>query len=542
MSQLLAKHPLSNSVRRDYTDPIMTTCDLEFRRRVTRIPPHGLGLSVDVYTPALFELVRELDGSGLPYGYLEIFRAPTTVLEAVRKGLPSTLLEYHAEGIWVTQPELETDYPLEAELAETVAQLRALGSHWLNHECASKQIAGYSFGTYLPPLFTRASAALTAENVTLVQQRLDDLSAAPGRPGPLLLLELPPLTYFGAGDLPVAEFFRRLTERTACGLVLDVGHLWTVYCYMGEWRRRSMEAFVEEFLAAFPLERVVQVHLAGLACHPDDVPSIPSDARPCPRWIDAHAAPIPAVLYEMLEQVLAHPDLKSLEGVGLEVDTKPVSLILSEFERVRARFGKLVERLSQRGDPGSLAFPHAPPEPSSVEGGLSIETRSLREEYELYARTVTGLSSADLPTLFRSFGTETESLNAYLEAYLPHEILVWGGDLRAMFPETCRALDAHRIPLAGFVHYWFREARTVLSPYDFFLLKTERFCAYVEEVLPSAACTATREAAELRAAYENVKCDASCVPRPLDHSRGGEPVEPQVRDALSLSKGAMSGD
>ncbi|MGH9651368.1 MAG: multinuclear nonheme iron-dependent oxidase, partial [Terriglobales bacterium] len=336
-------------------------------------------------------------------------------------------------------------------------------------------------------------------------------TAEPGEPGPLLLLELPPLTYFGTGDLPVAEFFRRLAERAACGLVLDVGHLWTVYRYTGEWRRRSVEAFVAEFLDAFPLERVVQIHLAGLACHPDDVPARLPDARPYPRWIDAHAAPIPAVLCEMLAQVLLHPDLRSLKGVALEVDTKPVSLILSEFEQMRARFGALVERLSQRVDSASLALPDAPPEPRSFEDQPSMEARGLREQYELYARTVTGRSSADLPALFRGFGTESEALNAYRQAYLPHEILVWGGDLRDMFPETCRALDARHIPLAGFVHYWFREARAVLGPYDFFLLKSERFCAYVEEVLPSAACTAAREAAELRAAYEAVNRDVSCV-------------------------------
>jgi len=489
----------------------MTVCDDEFRRRVMSIPPHGMGLSVDVYTPALLELVRALESRALPYGYLEIFRAPEAVLGAVRKILPTTLLEYHAEGIWVTQPGLETDYPLGAELTETAGHLHALGSHWLNHECASKQVAGYSFGTYLPPLFTSASADLTADNATLVQRHLDALSAEDGRPGPLLLLELPPLTYFGAGDVSVAEFFRRLVDRAACGLVLDVGHLWTVYCYTGEWRRRSVEAFVAEFLDAFPLERVVQVHLAGLAGHPDDVSAGLPDARPCPRWIDAHAAPIPAVLCDMLAQVLAHPGLRSLKGVALEVDTKPVSLILSEFERMRARFGALVEALSQRVDPGGLAPLDAPAEPRSIEGGPSSEARGLREQYEVYARTVTGGSSADLPALFRSFGTESESLNAYRQAYLPHEILVWGGDLRDMFPETCRALDARCVPLTGFVHYWFREPRAVLGPYDFFLLKAERFCAYIEEVLPSAAGTAAREAAELRAAYEDVKRDPSCV-------------------------------
>ena len=39
----------------------MTSTDTEFLRRVSRIPPQGLGLSVDVYSPDLFELMEELD-------------------------------------------------------------------------------------------------------------------------------------------------------------------------------------------------------------------------------------------------------------------------------------------------------------------------------------------------------------------------------------------------------------------------------------------------------------------------------------------------
>ncbi|MBI5776559.1 MAG: hypothetical protein HY444_04135, partial [Nitrospirae bacterium] len=46
----------------------MTSIDQEFLKRVTRIPHHGLGLSVDVYTPDLFELVGELERRGLDYG------------------------------------------------------------------------------------------------------------------------------------------------------------------------------------------------------------------------------------------------------------------------------------------------------------------------------------------------------------------------------------------------------------------------------------------------------------------------------------------
>ncbi len=75
------------------------------------------------------------------------------------------MLEYHGDGRWLTQPDMGTGYPLDAELAQATTHLKTLGSCWMSHECATKQMAGYSFKTYLPPLFTRAGARVTARNV-----------------------------------------------------------------------------------------------------------------------------------------------------------------------------------------------------------------------------------------------------------------------------------------------------------------------------------------------------------------------------------------
>ena len=259
----------------------MSTIEQAFHERAGRIPHHGLGLSVDVYQPDLLELAGALDRRGLPYGYLEIFKAAPAALESVRCRLPRTLFAYHAEGLWVTQPHPERLAPFEADLDDTAEQLEILGSHWLNHECAAKQMAGHAFGTYLPALFTRASAAVTAENIARAQQRLDRDGE-----GPLFLLETPPLTYLGFGDLTMPEYFRLVTAQTPCGVVLDVGHVWTVYRYTGAWRRQLLTEFLAEFLDAFPLERVVEIHMAGLAMHPS-LQDSQAVAEP-PFWLDAH--------------------------------------------------------------------------------------------------------------------------------------------------------------------------------------------------------------------------------------------------------------
>ena len=467
----------------------MSTIDQEFKARASHIPHHGLGLSVDVYSPNLFELAGALDRRGLDCGYLEIFKAAAPALATVRRRLPQALCAYHAEGLWVTQPEPDRISPFDAELDETAEQLRILGSHWLNHECAAKQMAGYAFGTYLPALFTRASAEVTAANIARAQERLDRSCAARNGTGPLFLLETPPLTYVGFGELGLPEYFRLVTAQVPCGIVLDVGHLWTVYRYTGEWRRRPLAAFLAEFLDAFPLDRVVEIHMAGLAVHPSLPAAVLADGAPF--WIDAHGAPIPDVLSDMLAQVLDHPGLCQLKGVALEVDTKPIPMIVEEFARARERFGEQCSRFEVRRstfdvESDSANFEHR-----------TSNYESLARQYDRYAQIVTGRATGGLPVL----GDDASALPLYTDHYLPHEILEWGGVVRDMFPETCQQLDRAGIELKEFVRFWFREPRETGQAYDFFLLKIERFLEFVQEVLPAATDVAQREADVLRSGY-----------------------------------------
>lgn len=477
----------------------MSIVEHTFRRRAAHIAPHGLGLSVDVYTPNLFELLGALEQAGARADYLEIFRASLPALHAVRQQCASLPLECHAEGLWLTQPEWQQAYPAEQELSALALQLRALGCQWMTHECASKQMAGYSFGTYLPPLFTTAGAEVTADNVTLAQARLDREAGLPHGDGPLLLLEVPPWTYFGLGDRSVPDFFRTITDRTACGLVLDIGHLWTVYRYSGAWRRQPLEEFVAEFLDAFPLERVVQIHVAGLAEHEAAVSAQgqAGGSDRLPFWIDAHGAPIPPVLFDMLEQVLAHPKLTQLKGLALEVDTKPVSMIVQEFRQFRERFGRVFYPGPGRQEQ------EAPVEASSSSlPGRSGDAATLRRQYEAYAQLAAGQNDDLMPMLVG----ELNGLDRYRREYLPHEILHWGGELADMFPATCRELERAGLALERFIPFWFRESRSIEAPYDFFLLKIERFVEFVREALPDSRDIVEREAESLRGGYE-VACD-----------------------------------
>lgn len=470
----------------------------DFRQRAGLVPGLGLGLSVDIYSPDLFELMSRFAAQGTQPGYLEIFRATIAAVQTVRQHFPAVSLTYHGEGLWVTQPDFSCTPFVEDEINEVARQLAILRSPWLNHECATKQMAGYSFGTYLPPLYTAESARVVADNIALVQERMDRAFRPGDKFGPLFLLELPPLTYFMAGTMSVPQFFRIVTDLVPCGLVLDIGHLWTVYRYTAAARRMSLEQFVERFLDEFPMERVVEIHVAGLDRHESaglrDLP------EGLPEWVDAHAAPIQAVSWAMLEQVLSHPRLVNLRGVALEVDTKPIGNIVDEFQDASRRFsGTICRRMADR--PATInAVPQRTERSVEQSHASYIDRQRLQEDYVRYARIASGQQSPAGPD-WRGVMEDPAGLDRYVREYLPYEILHWGGEVTEMFPETSRALAEAGVALDGFVTWWFRAARPVERPYDFFLLKIERLLAFVAERAPALLIQAGREADELRRAY-----------------------------------------
>lgn len=476
-----------------------------FQRRAEEVQQQGFGLSVDVYSPNLFELMSRFDRASIRPAYLEIFRTASAALETVTRRLTGVSFAYHGEGLWITQPDFPSAPHVHGELDEIISQLLILKSPWLNHECATKQMTGYSFGTYLPPLYTPESARVVADNIEIVQAKMDARRSSGQYFGPLFLLEMPPLTYFMAGTLAVSSYFRLVADLTPCGLVLDIGHLWTVYRYSAACREMRLEAFVERFLDGFPLERVIEIHVAGLALHETAVLRRHSE-REHPEWIDAHIAPIPDVSWMVLEQVLAHPRLCNLRGIALEVDTKPIKQIVNEFEETHRRFSPAIERcLSHR-----MAAPdtvRSAGEGRNVHVACAIDREQLLTDYAQYAQIVTGRQPPTGPN-WEEVAADTVGLTRYIHEYLPHEILHWGGDITDMFPETSRRLKETGLSIDQFVTWWFHRPRPVDQPYDFFLLKIDLLVEFVSERAPALLSLTRQEADALRSAYSDANAHA----------------------------------
>src|SRR5262249_42723418 len=138
------------------------------------------------------------------------------------------------------------------------------------------------------------------------------------------------------------------------------------------------------------MEGVVEIYVAGLARH--DASDARESGFESPEWLDAHAAPIPPVLLEMLEQVLPHRHLPNLRGVALEVDTKRSAVMVDEVKQWSRRFAPLIQEVRLRGTRRSLQSEW------SLCGGYKspavsqADRRQLIDDYRRFARVVCGLA------------------------------------------------------------------------------------------------------------------------------------------------------
>jgi hypothetical protein len=120
-----------------------------------------------------------------------------------------------------------------------------------------------------------------------VVAHVDEIQEALGRP---ILLENP-ATYlrFESSVYSEIEFLDKVMRRTDCGLLLDVNNAYV--CAVNH-------AFAaEEYIDAFPMRHVEEIHLAGYAEDTDEV-----GGR---MLIDAHCAPVSDAVWRLYERALS---------------------------------------------------------------------------------------------------------------------------------------------------------------------------------------------------------------------------------------------
>jgi uncharacterized protein (UPF0276 family) len=169
---------------------------------------------------------------------------------------------------------------------------------------------GVFLNDLLPVPYDEAMLARVCDHVDEVQARL-------GRP---MLLENPS-TYLAWDRSTMAEpqFLAEVARRTGCGLLLDVSNVFVSAANLGFDAGRA--------LAAFPIEHVGEVHLAGF--------SEARDETGCRLLIDAHGSPVAEAVWRLYERLLARTGaLPTL--IEWDNDVPALPALLAEAERAES--------------------------------------------------------------------------------------------------------------------------------------------------------------------------------------------------------------
>lgn len=195
-------------------------------------------------------------------------------------------------------------------LEATAHHVAAVGSPWFAQDvayCFWQEGPGYStqLGYFIPPILNEASLERAVERVREVQALV---------PVPVAV-EPPPMT-FAVGTMPLFTFFGELARGADCAILLDMGHLVS-------WEMAS-GGRVRDHLAHLPVDRVVEVHIAGGRLSAD------GDGT---TYIDAHERAILPQAWRMLEQML--PELPAVRAVCFECEGASEQDVMTTLAKLR---------------------------------------------------------------------------------------------------------------------------------------------------------------------------------------------------------------
>jgi uncharacterized protein (UPF0276 family) len=250
----------------------------------------------------------------------------------------------------------EIEYPLHH------AMIDALGVPWMSEHLSfnKAECNGREFVTnyMLPPLQTPAGVQAAAETIRVMRSNLPVPVAV--ETGVNYLRTIP-------GHISDGAFIRQVVEEGDCFILLDLHNILTNEIN----GRQPMEAF----LAEIPLERVVELHVAGGKMRGD-------------YYIDSHSGKIPDHLLATAKKLI--PDLPNLGAIIFEIFPDYLAdigsgLVQKDLEYLNRLWDNRKRRRRPVGSPASKLRPAADP---SV-GGNRINTVSPREWEDTLAALVT---------------------------------------------------------------------------------------------------------------------------------------------------------
>jgi uncharacterized protein (UPF0276 family) len=181
-----------------------------------------------------------------------------------------------------------TDRPVETEYLESLGALvKRVDAPWFTDHLCFTRVEGYSLGQLTPLQFSEKTVEIIVRKIKRIKEEI---------PKPFLLENITYYFQFPGNEMSEPAFIRRVLEEADIGMLLDLCNLYINSINHG------YDPY--HFLTSIPLDRVIQVHIAGGHQHHT-------------KWIDSHSYSVHPEVFRLLEYVVSSAPVK---GIVLERD------------------------------------------------------------------------------------------------------------------------------------------------------------------------------------------------------------------------------
>ena len=267
-------------------------------------PEHLQSILQDHLTPLFFEVHAE--------NYMGAGGTPHRMLEALRHRYP---LSIHGVSMSIGSPAALNKQHL-ARFREVIRRYEPflVSEHlaWSSHE-------GFYLNDLLPLPYTTSTLNTVCSHINQVQDTIQRQ----------LLLENP-ATYitFASSTFSETDFLSEVVSRTGCGLLLDINNVFVSATNHG--------FLAQDYLSAFPLKSVGEIHLAGHSEQTDD-----EGER---LLIDSHDRAIADPVWALYENLITQRPLPTLvewdselpDWPYLKAEAMKARKLLSQYREVSA--------------------------------------------------------------------------------------------------------------------------------------------------------------------------------------------------------------
>lgn len=279
--------------------------------QVKAAPVLGIGLGIDIFDgrPDFRELIRR---HRVGFDFLEVYSRgdwehTDEPFAEIPDDVPRT---YHHEGLDPVGPGLCPDGPIDG----CAKNQKLLNPPWTVEELAVRHIDGRYTDFFFPAILNAECVKSTIANLNEIHKRI---------PVPLLPENAP--YEFAVGDMHLFDFMNEVAHGADCGLVLDLGHVWSYQLCVGKGDQP------DHGLEKLDLSRIIEVHLAGARIEEYSGGRI---------YRDLHGAgPIPEESMFLLREVM--PRLPNLKAIVVEVEDATEEAAVKQAQQVRKEVEKI---------------------------------------------------------------------------------------------------------------------------------------------------------------------------------------------------------